>query len=121
MTNYLLIVFSVFAGVCGHLLLKHGMTKIGYIEVSVQQVLKHLGEALLSPFIIFGLIMFFIGALSYLVVLSRVELSWAQPLAAMSYIFILGFSWLLFQEEVGLIKVFGVLTIVIGVILITRS
>jgi len=121
MTNILLILFSVAAAVCGQLCLKHGMLKIGYIQLNFQALPGVIFNALTSPFVLLGLASYFIGALCWLVVLSRVELSWAQPLTAMTYIFIVFFSWLLFKEDVGLIRILGVLAIVVGVFLVSRS
>ena len=121
MINYLLILFSVAAAVCGQLSLKHGMLNIGYVELNLQAIPVFLAKALTSPFIYLGLGSYFIGALCWLVVLSRVELSWAHPLTAMTYICIVFLSWVLFKEDVGLVRILGVLAIALGVFLVSRS
>jgi len=121
MKNFLLIFFSVTLAICGQLSLKNGMLKIGFISLNLNNLPMILLNALLSPFVLLGLCLFFISALSWLVVLSRVELSWAYPMVAMGYIITVFLSWLLFKENVSLIRIIGCLTIALGVILISRS
>jgi len=121
MKNFLLIFFSVTLAICGQLSLKNGMLKIGFISLDMNNLPTILLKALLSPFILLGLFLFFISALSWLVVLSRVELSWAHPMVAIGYIITVFLSWLLFKENVTLIRIIGCLTIALGVILISRS
>ncbi len=116
-----MILFSVCTAVTGQLLLKHGMNKIGFISVDMDHLPRLVGKALISPSILLGLTVFFIGALSWLVVLSRVELSWAQPIAAVSYVGVLFGSWFLFHEQVTTVRIAGVFVVVLGVILISRT
>jgi len=119
--NLLLVFGCVIFVVGGQLLLKYGMLKIGYIELKPEHLLTFLGKAATSPYIIFGLGLYFLSALVWLVVLSREELSFIQPVTAIIYIFIVFFSWLLFKEDVGLLRILGVSTIALGVFLVLRS
>ena len=121
MVNLLLVLLSVILVVCGQLLLKYGMLKMGSIELNLKQLYMLLGKAVTSPSIICGLGLYFISSLVWLVVISREELSFVQPLTALVYVFIVFFSWLLFKEDVGLIRILGVLAIGVGVVLVARS
>jgi len=97
------------------------MLKVGYIQLNFQALPAFIINALTSPFVLLGLGAYFIGALCWLVVLSRVELSWAHPLTATTYILIVFLSWVLFKEDVGLVRILGVLAIALGVFLVARS
>jgi len=121
MINLLLVFLVVFAVAAGQLLLKFGMSKIGPVALSLEQLPIFLLKAFSSPFIISGLALYFISALVWLVVLSREELSFVHPLTALVYVFIIFFSWLLFKEDVGLVRILGVLSIALGAFLVTRS
>lgn len=74
-----------------------------------------------SPFIIGGLVLYGLGAVSWLAVLSRVPLSLAYPLLAIGYIVIPLLAWLLFRESLSPLRWAGILVIALGVILVTRS
>lgn len=119
--NLLLIFIAVTFAVCTQLLLKHGMTKVGFIEFNIGSAYRQLSKAITSPFILLAFILFGISALSWLVVLSRVDLSFAYPMVATGYIITVFLSWLLFKESVPLIRIIGCLAIALGVILISRS
>jgi drug/metabolite transporter (DMT)-like permease len=121
MINVLLVLFCVILVVCGQLLLKYGMLRIGFIALSPGQLSMFLGKAITSPFIISGLGLYFISSLVWLVVISREELSFVQPLTALSYVIIVFLSWFLFKENVGLVRILGVLAISLGVFLVSRS
>ena len=121
MINFLLVLICIIFVVVGQLLLKYGMLRIGSIALNLEQLPMLLGKAFSSPFIICGFGLYFISSLVWLVIISREELSFVQPLMALVYIFIVFFSWLLFKEDVGLVRILGVLAITLGVFLVARS
>ena len=114
MKPFWMIVISVFLGVIGQLCLKKGM--IGY-QGNLWGVIPHM---LTSPIIILGFLGYFVSSIIWLLVLSRVELSYAYPLISLGYIFVVFFSWLLFKEPVSLLRWLGVILICVGVSLVTR-
>ena len=121
MKNVLLIIFSMGLAVFGHILLKKGMMRVGHIDLSPADIPSALFNALSSPIILFGLGLFFISALVWLIVLSRVDLSFAYPMVAMGYVLTQFLSWYLFKEDVSILRLSGCITICIGVILISKS
>jgi drug/metabolite transporter (DMT)-like permease len=61
------------------------------------------------------------SAVFWLVVLSRLELSLVYPMVSVAYILVALFSWFFFKENVNLVRWLGILVIVMGVFLISRS
>lgn len=121
MSNYLLVLLCIILVVAGQLLMKYGTTQIGAVSFSKEQLISFLGKAVSSPLILIGFVLYFVSALLWLVVISRQELSSVQPITALSYVFITFFSWLLFKEDVGLVRILGVVAITFGVYLVFRS
>jgi drug/metabolite transporter (DMT)-like permease len=70
-----------------------------------------------SPLIIFGLLLYGISAIIWLLVLSRVDLSLAYPMLAIGYIFVLLVSLFFLGEKVTLMRWLGTVLIVGGVVL----
>jgi drug/metabolite transporter (DMT)-like permease len=62
-----------------------------------------------------------ISAASWLVILSRVELSYAYPLISIGYILVMILSKYLFNETLTGYRIAGTLLICGGVFMITRS
>lgn len=121
MSNYLLVLLCVALVVIGQLVLKYGIIQIGTVSFSKEQLISFMGKAVASPLIWIGFILYFVSAVLWLVVISRQELSSVQPITALSYVFITFFSWLLFKEDVGPVRILGVAAITLGVYLVFRS
>ncbi|WP_298818767.1 EamA family transporter [Chloroflexus sp.] len=105
--------------VTGEVLLKIGMNevtaKVGAFSLNPQVLWTTFTDwrVLLGFGLVFG------GAIFWLGVISRVDLSFAYPLLALNYVIILIPSRVLLNEPVTLMRLVGALIIVIGVIVIT--
>lgn len=75
----------------------------------------------LNPHILIGFFLYGIGALTWLLVLSRVELSVAYPFVALGLIVTMLLGALVLQESVGLLRMLGGLLIVLGVLCVAYS
>ncbi len=128
MKNFGLIIFSVLLGVAGQVSLKHGVGLAsggGASEitqtVNAGTVLNLLKAAIANPFVMLGFLCYAISAASWLVILSRVELSYAYPLISIGYILVMVLSKYLFNETVTGYRIAGTLLVCGGVFMITRS
>lgn len=120
--SLILIFFSISLAVGGQLLLKTGMNTIGPITgEEVRNGASTIVKVAANPQVVIGLMLYFVSAAIWLVVLSRVDLSFAYPLLGSSYIVVLIASRFLFNEPVTMVRLSGTLLISLGVILISRS
>lgn len=119
--DFVAIFISIFLAVVGQLLLKMGMLRIGRFSLNISTMVQQYARILLNPFVIVGLFGFFLSALVWLYVLSRLDLSFAYPFVALNYVLILFGSYFLLKETITLVKVIGVAVIVLGVYLISRG
>jgi len=120
--SLLMISFSISLAVTGQLLLKSGMNKIG--PISMVDIRNAGATALLvvsNGRVMLGLTLYFLSAIVWLIVLSRVNLSFAYPLVGFSYVIVMFASRLLFNEPISAIRWGGAAFIVLGVVLITRT
>jgi drug/metabolite transporter (DMT)-like permease len=117
-----LILMSVVCGVAGQITLKMGMTTVGHIGAeSMGQPLSVVLRVLTNPMVLVGLGLYVLGAVFWLTVLSRVPLSFAYPILALSYAFTPILAWLLLGESVPSVRWLGIATICAGVVLVSRS
>lgn len=118
-----LILFSVVLAALAQLSLKHGMNQVN--EQLAPQRFGLNGPALkallATPAVWGGLFLFGVSALVWLVVLSRVSLSFAYPFAALTYVLILLFDLFVLDETVPPLRWAGVGFIAIGIVLISRT
>jgi drug/metabolite transporter (DMT)-like permease len=71
--------------------------------------------------VVFGLLLYVTGTVFWLSALSRVDLSYAYPFASLSYVIMLAASWLLFHENITVVRLLGTLIVALGVFVISRS
>lgn len=118
MKDFLLIFSNVFLTVIGHLMLKHGMTKVGRVS-SISTLPATIYRAFSNPFVLLGLAVFVGTSMLWLIVLSRVKLSLAYPLLSMSYVLAIFLSWLLLKEHIPWMRILGAFVIISGVCLVS--
>jgi len=122
MTRYLpLIVLGVTLNAAAQLALKQGMRSIGYFDFAFESLGRILFAALSSPYILAGLACYAVSVVVWLLVLSRVEVSYAYPLLSIGYVFIAFAGWRFFDESLTFTRWAGIVMICLGVSLITRT
>ena len=122
MAKYLpLIVFGVLLNASAQLALKQGMRQVGYFEFKLANCGNVLLAIAANPYILVGLTCYVVSVGVWLLVLSRVEVSYAYPLLSIGYIVTSFAGQVFFHETVGATRWAGILLICAGVWLITRS
>ena len=117
---FLIFIAMVF-GVTGQLILKKGMNDFGKIDISSLMVISQLFRAFFKPLILIGLVCYMISTIFWLVVLSKIDLSFAYPMVSISYVFVSLFSWIFLGEQISFYRWSGIAVICLGIFLISRS
>lgn len=118
MISAILIFLSIGLAACGQLSMKAGMNKVGEIKAAdFSEPFKLAGRVLKSVWAVIGVVLYAVSAVFWLIVLSRVDLSVAYPLVAASYVVVVFYSWLVFNESVRWFSWIGLGLIVIGVVI----
>ncbi|HEY9644364.1 MAG TPA: EamA family transporter [Coleofasciculaceae cyanobacterium] len=111
-----LLFLSLLASVGGQFLLKAGAVKLG--KVSTGNVMGHIIGMATTPEVVAGLALYGMGAIAYILLLTRVNLSVASPAIALSYVFAVLIGFFVFKEVIPVERVVGLGFIVCGVILV---
>jgi drug/metabolite transporter (DMT)-like permease len=110
--QYVFIVGSVILGAFAQILLKLGTMKSGSLLLI---------KLFTNPFTLSGLFLYGLSALLWIVALSKVQLSLAYPMVSLGYVLVFGLSYWIFGETISLLRAAGLVTIVIGVLMIAKS
>ena len=119
MHPFWILVIAVSFGVIGQLLLKQGLTQLG--EYTLKTVLTHLPQIFSNLLVLGGFLCYLVSSILWIVVVSRVPLSYAYPMIGLGYVFVVLLSMIIFKEQVSLVRWIGVVTICLGVFLISRT
>lgn len=111
-----LLLVSILSSVAGQFLLKTGALKLG--KVSAENAISHILAILTVPELIAGLTCYGLGAIAYILLLTRVNLSIAGPSVALVYVFSVLLGYFMFREVIPIERLFGLGLIVCGVILV---
>jgi len=114
-----LILLTVSTNAAAQILLKRGMVTVGYLSFDPSSLLVSFWRIALNPFVIAGLCTFVISMASHLVVLSRVDLSFAYPFLSLAYVIVTAYAYFVFNEDVSYFRVGGITLICLGTVLIS--
>lgn len=121
MMIFALILLGVLLNAGAQLLLKAGMTQIGHFEFSLANAVP-IGLKVLGNFpIITGLGMYVFSVGVWLLVLSRVQVSFAYPMLSIGYIVNALAANYLFGEPLTSMRILGIFIIISGVYLVAQS
>lgn len=116
-----LIALSVFAGVLGQILIKLGVGDNGLISETSSGLLSVFVAILTTPLVMGGLVLYGVGAISWILVLSRMNLSHAYPFLALNFVLIAVLSRLLLNEPIPMIRWVGMGIICVGIVLVSQG
>lgn len=118
----LLVVASVALSSVAQIALKMGMSR-----GSVQEAQGAGGSfglilnALAEPFVLGGLACYGFGALLWLFVLAKLDVSMAYPFVGLGFILTMILGAMVLNEQVGALRILGTVLVVAGVVLVAKS
>jgi len=112
---------GVMLNAAAQLFLKEGMRRIGHFEFVWANIVPIGFMVAGNLFVLAGLVCYVVSVGVWLLVLSRVEVSFAYPLLSVGYIVNAVAGYYLFQENLSLTRITGILIICVGVYFVTRS
>jgi multidrug transporter EmrE-like cation transporter len=115
-----MILLSVSSGVAGQTMIKLGVSHPGATDAT-----SNLGSLLFlilrSPYILLGLGLYGVGALAWIAVLARLDLSIAYPFLALNFVLVALVSYAALGESIPILRWMGILVICAGIFLVARS
>ncbi len=121
MLNLTLILTGVSLNAFAQIFLKKGMIDIGHFAFSLANVLPIGLKVVFNPFILSGLTCHAVSVIVWLLVLSRVEVSFAYSFLSVGYVITAVIGYLAFGENLSAFRISGIALVCFGVMLISRS
>ena len=118
--NIVLILSSVLLNCSAQLLMRKGMLLNGEVT-GMENLWSSVPHMLTNLYLWGAMVCYAISIFVWMVVLSKVEVSYAYPFLSVGYVLsaVAGYLW--FAENISPIRIVGIIVICLGVILISRS
>ena len=120
MNAYIMLALSLVCAVSSQLLFKLGLQTIGGLSrgsFDAWQVVRMISNWQ----ILIGLAIYVVGWLSWMAVLSRLELSFVYPFTSLNYVLVSLLSWAILGETVSPVRSLGIAVICLGVFIASRG
>jgi drug/metabolite transporter (DMT)-like permease len=118
---YALLSIALAGMVASQILLKKGMETVGQFPQGFSEIFHFFLKAFSNPYVLTAMAAILIGGLAWIGAISKLEISRAYPVLALSYVLVVLFSIWFFKENVGALRWVGIVCICAGVVLIARS
>lgn len=115
--NYSFILLTIILTVYGQVVIKWQVIRAGDFPSELFERTSFLLHLIINPWIISALLAAFIAALSWMVAMTKFDLSHAYPFMSLSFIIVLFSSGLFFNEAITSYKVIGLFCVIIGIII----
>lgn len=120
--NHLYIFLSIFFAISSQLIIKWKMSAFTFTQnETLVEKFTFAIQMLLNPYIIISLIFTLLSGLSWMIAMTKFEISYAYPFTILGLVFVTIFSVLFFGESINIQKTIGILFVVSGIIIIARS
>lgn len=115
------ILLCVVFTVSSQLIMRWRVGAAGALPPETSDRISFVLSLLMTPWIWMSIALTFLGGVSWMLALTRFELSYAFPFTGASYVVMLFAGALVFNEHVGLARIVGTLLVLFGLIVIVRS
>jgi multidrug transporter EmrE-like cation transporter len=119
-SGYPYIAATILLTVYGQLVFKWRVSEAGEFPADLLDRTKFLARILFDGWVISTYVAVFIATAAWIGALRHFELSFAYPFMSLSFVLVLLFSVMAFQETLTLTKIVGVALIVFGIVVVSR-
>ncbi len=115
--SYTYIALTILLTVYGQITIKWQVIGAGNYPLHAVERIAFIMGLLYNPWIVSALLAAFFAALSWMVAMTKFEISHAYPFTSLSFVIVMICSSVFFNEGISLLKVVGLSFVVVGIII----
>lgn len=119
--DHIYIIFTVLFTVYSQLIMRWQVTLAGPLPVDAPAKIGYIFNVLLNPWVLSGIFATFLAGVSWMLAMTKFEISYAYPFVSLNYILVLLAGFFLFNEALGATKLLGSALVIIGIIVIAKG
>jgi multidrug transporter EmrE-like cation transporter len=118
----LIFAFGILAGAFGGICMKIGAGHLGQVEINSVQSFVHFLVRLFTDIpSLSGIFLYFVSAMTWAYLLTKLDLSFVQPILALTYVVTPVLAILIIGESVPPLRWVGILIIILGVYIVAKT
>lgn len=114
---FMTILFTVYS----QLIMRWQVTAAGPLPADMPGKVSFILSLLINPWVLSGIAATFLAGVSWMLVMTKFEISYAYPFVSLNYILVFLVGFVLFNEPVSLLKLAGTALVVLGLVLIAKG
>lgn len=119
--DHLYIFLTVLFTVYSQLVIRWQVSMAGQLPDNAVGKIQFLCTLLLNPWVVTSVVATFFAGISWMLAMTKFEVSYAFPFASLNYVLILAASVFLFNETITSAKVLGTLIVVVGIMVMAKG
>ena len=119
--NHLFIFATVFFTVYSQVVMRWQVNNAGDLPADFSNKLVFVAQLLIKPWVISGIFSTFLAGVSWMLAMTKFELSYAFPFMGLNYILIMCAGGILFNESITLARIVGAAIVVLGLVITSRN
>lgn len=121
MVDHLYILSTVIFTVYSQLIMRWQVSLAGALPVETVGKVQFIVQLFLNPWILSGILATLFAGISWMLAMTRFEISYAYPWVGLNFVLMLIFGVLIFHESFNMTKVIGTILVVAGIVIIAQS
>ena len=118
--GWIYLAFTLVLTIYGQIILKWRVDKLGSLPDTFHDIIDYYFNALSDIWVISSFVSALLASFFWIAVLTKLKISVAYPFTSLSFVFVLMLSYFLFNENITMQKILGVLLIIIGLLVANK-
>jgi multidrug transporter EmrE-like cation transporter len=114
---FMTVIFTVYS----QLIMRWQVSNAGEPPSDIIGKISYLVGLLTNPYVLSGVASTFLAGISWMLAMTKFDISYAYPFVSLNYILILIAGFFLFNEPINLTKIAGSGLVIIGIIIISKG
>ena len=119
--DHVFILMTIFFTVYSQLIMRWQVGNAGNLPADTPGKISFILALLLNPWVITGVASTFFAGVSWMLAMTRFEISYAFPFVSLNYILVLLAGFLIFGESFSLVKLAGTFLVIMGLLVIAKG
>lgn len=111
------VLFTVYS----QLIMRWQVSQAGALPVDFMGKVQFVAQLFLNPWILSSIVATLFAGISWMLAMTKFEISYAYPWVSLNFVLMLVFGVLLFNESFNSAKLLGTLLVIAGIVVIARS